>query len=91
MKKVIWKYVITRQTEFTIDIPEGGFECLSVQMQNNEPCMWLIVDPTQRKVPHKFLLMSTGQEFDRDDPSLMSYLGTFQPVNGLVFHLFEVL
>lgn len=91
MPKIIWKYLIQRASEFTLDMPEGGFEFLSIQMQHGAPCMWVLVDPGQRKVPHRFRVLPTGQEFDRDDPTRMPYLGTFQPVVGLVFHLFQVL
>lgn len=91
MKKVIWKYPIPRALEFTLNMPEGRFEFLSIQMQNDEPCMWVLVDPGQRKVSHTFRILPTGLEFHRDDPTRMPYIGTFQPVNGLVFHLFEIL
>lgn len=87
MKSVIWKYPISARAEFTLEMPEGRFELLSVQMQNGEPVMWAIVNPTQRKTLHKFRVVPTGEEFERTD--LHRYLGTFQPVNGLVFHLFE--
>jgi len=91
MPKIIWKYPIQRASEFTLDMPEGGFEFLSIQMQNGAPCMWVLIDPEQRKVPHRFRVLPTGQEFDRGDLTRMPYLGTFQPVVGLVFHLFQVL
>lgn len=91
MNRAIWKYPITARAEFTLEMPEGRFEFLSIQMQNGEPCMWVIVDPTQRKVPHKFRVVPTGEEFHRGNPLFMPYLGTFQPLNGLVFHLFHQL
>lgn len=89
MKRVIWKYPISARAEFTLEMPEGRFELLSVQMQGSEPCMWVVVDPAQRKTPHKFRVVPTGEEFERT-PDLV-FLGTFQPINGLVFHLFEQL
>lgn len=88
MKGAIWKYPISARAEFTLEMPEGRFEFLSVQMQGPEPCMWVIVNPTQRLVPHKFRVVPTGENFERDG---LTYLGTFQPMNGLVFHLFSVL
>lgn len=89
MKRAVWKYPISARAEFTLDMPEGRFEFLAVQMQGPEPCMWVVVDPTQRKVPHKFRVVPTGEEFEKTDD--LVYLGTFQPLNGLVFHLFQVL
>lgn len=87
MRRVIWKYPISARAEFTLEMPED-FEFLTVQLQNGEPCAWFCVHPTQSKVPHRFRVVPTGQEFE---PADMTYLGTFQPLNGLVFHLFEVL
>ena len=89
MRRVIWKYPLTARAAFTLEMPEGRFEFLSVQMQNGEPCMWALVNPTQRKVPHAFRVVPTGEEFEKTDN--LHYLGTFQPLNGLVFHLFEQL
>jgi hypothetical protein len=87
MKRAIWKFPIPSCTEFTGEVPEGHFEVLTVQMQGAQPCMWAIVNPTQRKILRKFRIVATGEEFEKTE--WLVYLGTFQPGDGLVFHLFE--
>ena len=83
--KAIWKYAINPHT--TIQIPQGA-RLLSVQVQDNQPQLWALVDPAALQVGRMFQAVATGEEFDDDG---MTYIDTFQ-INGgaLVFHLFEV-
>ncbi len=83
--KTIWKYAINPKTEVAMP---GGSRLLSVQVQDNQPQLWALVDPERAKVKRNFVSFATGEPFD--DTGL-TYVGTFQ-INGggLVFHLFEV-
>ena len=85
--KTIYKYEIELVDNQSIEMPKGA-EVLSVQVQNNKPCLWAIVEterPTERKL---FKIAGTGNPFDTN---LHRYkcIGTFQ-LNLFVWHLFEL-
>lgn len=81
----IWKFPLTVTDEQVIDIPAGA-KLLSVQTQLGIPCLWALVEPTNRKEKRRFFMNGTGHEVDHACP----FIGTFQ-INGgiLVFHLFD--
>lgn len=89
MKKSVWKYPILRpETHFTIEMPSGA-EILSIQVQNNIPCIWALVNTETVMIDNKrFLLVGTGHDIDVVDE--LKFIGTFQ-LDKLVFHLFEKL
>jgi len=63
-------------------------QILTVQIQNGEPFIWALVNPTGELFPYKFRLAGTGHEIN--ESSNMSYIGSFQMRGGaLVFHLFK--
>lgn len=85
--KTIYKYPVKITDAFTVDLPVGA-EILTVQMQNDEPCMWVLVElePGIRET-RAFRIYGTGHMVNDKD----SYIGTFQQHDGrLVWHLFEV-
>jgi hypothetical protein len=86
--KTIWKYLL-KMTEFqTIDMPMDA-KILSVQVQNEHPCVWAMVEPEQPKRPRNFVIQGTGLPIEID--AHLDFIGTFQLHGGsLVFHLFEV-
>ncbi len=85
MNKVIYKYRIHPGITI-LQIPAGG-QVLSVQEQNEEPHIWVLVDPNERKTDRKFQIFGTGQQFYAADKK---YIGTFQLMGGeSVFHLYE--
>lgn len=84
--KTIWKYPIGTETE--IEMPEFA-QVLSVQVQNGEPFIWVLVNPDLARTMRRFVTYGTGHQLP-SNPGM--YLGTFQLSQlGLVFHLFEVL
>jgi hypothetical protein len=87
MKKTIWKYELT-PGKLSIEMPKDA-EILSVQMQNDIPCVWALVNP-ENKVKEKVIeIFGTGHEMHCDGIS-RKFIGTFQMHGGLlVFHLFE--
>jgi hypothetical protein len=94
MKSVIWKFPIPAEGTFKLDLPEGPYRPLAVQMQHVQQgvdvaTLWIHVsaDPNARKLKRTFHVVPTGQPFD--DEGLL-YVGTFQPASHLVFHLFQV-
>ncbi len=82
--KTIWKYKINPDNN--LEIPQGGI-VLSVQTQEDQPCMWVLVDSFNKNELRKFKAYGTGHQLPENSGK---YIGTFQVENGsLVFHLFE--
>ncbi len=89
--KAIWKYPVPVQDEFTVEMPSGA-EVLSVQVQETQVCMWVLVDPNDvddAKVKRIFRIYGTGHPIP-ENISREQFIGTWQHP-GLVFHLFEEL
>lgn len=87
MKKVIWKYEISPD-KTSIEIPKDA-EILSVQMQNDKPCIWALVNPENKLTEKIIEIYGTGHEIPCDGLHRI-FRGTFQLFDfGLVFHLFE--
>lgn len=82
--KTVWKYVLQSDSQI-IHMPSGA-KILSVQFQYKAPVVWALVDPEMPTEPRKFVAYGTGQPVSEAG----QYLGTFQIVNGIVFHVFEV-
>jgi hypothetical protein len=81
----IWKYAVEIDDVFKIEMPRGA-EILTVQIQDDVPCMWAKVDSTAPIVTRHFGWYGTGHLMR--DP--FKYIGTIQRADGgLVFHLFE--
>jgi hypothetical protein len=84
MDKTIWKYSLT--PDCTLSMPVGSI-ILTVQEQEQRPCLWALVDPAAPHECRRFRTYGTGHPV-ADDPG--EYIGTFQLNGGsLVFHLFE--
>ena len=85
--KKIFKYSLTVNSHHSIAMPVGAV-ILSVQTQNEIPCIWAEVDPEALKVHRCFIVYGTGQDLNTEFPE--KYIGTFQVLGGeLVFHLYE--
>lgn len=82
--KVIWKYEIPIAEQFSLAIPQYG-EILSVQLQNNKPKMWVVVDSDEETIVRTFQLVGTG---NKEIKNGMLYIGTFQ-MPPYVWHLYE--
>lgn len=82
---VIYKYPVT--PEFELELPPDAF-VLTVQMQRDNPVMWVLLDPEAPKVTRRFITLATGEQTEIEAKDLW-YINTFQ-VDYLVFHLFEV-
>lgn len=82
--KTIWKFPINITDGQELSIPEGG-KILCVQTQAEIPCIWVLVDPKNKKIKRKIFVYGTGHPVDNDN---INYIGTFQ-TGPLVFHVFE--
>lgn len=83
--KAIWKYPLSLDSRQEILVPLGS-KFLCVQVQNNIPTIWIMVNPEAELMGQGFRIIGTGWKLN-DAPSGM-YLGTFQ-LDGFVWHLFE--
>ena len=84
---VIYKYQVKPGDigEFSVAMPRTS-TVVAVQMQGDDPQMWVIVDPGSPVMMRRFRVVATGESFD----PTWRYIGTFQMRGGgLVFHLLE--
>ena len=86
MSKVIYKYHLYSSGSATI---LKGAEVLCVNVLGGEVFLWAIVDPNETEYENRqFIILATGQAIPEERGD---YIGTFiLPLEGLVFHLFNV-
>lgn len=86
MNYVIYKYPIGIKDKFSIEMPTGA-RILTIQVQDNVPCMWVLVDTSQELEIRNFKIIGTGHSLDEFHGN---YIGTVQMANGFfVWHIFE--
>ena len=88
MKKVVYKYKLQITKVIQEVVLPLGAQILCIKMQNDELCMWALVDPDQ---PYnevvKIRCAGTGHEITED----VEYIDTVMLFDGaLVFHFFKV-
>ena len=91
MKKTIWKFELNPSISgnHSFKIPKDS-EILTVQMQNNNPCIWVLVNPNNEVEERFFELFGTGHDVYCDMGIDRKYINTVQMQEGsLVFHIFE--
>ena len=85
--QTIYKYPLTQTQKQTLSLPEF-YEILTVQGQDNRPCLWALVDPSMPRVNVEIAIYGTGDNIYVED---LRYISTFQIHGGaLVFHAFEI-
>ena len=91
MKRVIWKYPLKVTDVQDIEIPQGSI-LISVQSQNEIPCLWvLIYNSDAEKEVIRLRTVGTGNAISDDDFDPRDFLGTYQLNNGsFVGHVFQV-
>lgn len=87
MKKKIYKYPLEVQDEQVVLLPTGA-KILTVQAQNDRPCLWALVNPTApNDMAVTIRIIGTGHEIQDSDN--LEYISTFLSFNGLfVLHAF---
>lgn len=85
---VIWKYTLQVVNEQTLIIPATG-KILSIQVQDNVPCLWVLIDERKVDVGNQrtFHIYGTGNSL----PSSINqdvFIATFQ-LGYFVGHVFE--
>ena len=85
MSTRIFKYPLKIEDEQIIKIPLG-YRILTVQVKDNVPCLWALVDDEEKHIIScEIKTVGTGCSLD---VNTWWYIGTYQ-LNQLVFHVFE--
>ena len=87
MENVIWKYEIKGMR--SIEMPEGA-EILTVQNQNNNIVLWILVNPNAEKETRIFEVYGTGHIIQQNNKFEREYTGTCQ-IGEYVWHVFELI
>ena len=89
MKKKIYKYKLQITENQEIEVPIG-YQILSLDVQDNMPYIWILIDPLQEeKMKLKFSFYTTGQDIDCSNMKYIDYIGTVHLCNSsLVYHCF---
>ncbi len=96
MKKTIYKYPIKAQNAQKVTMPIGA-EILSVQVQNNEPFLYALVNPDNQSEERFVRTYPTGGNVPVEMGLELKYIGTFilndpsHTTGTFVGHLFEQL
>lgn len=89
MRKTIWKFELAVNDRNNIKMPVGA-EILTVQVQNEAPCIWAMVEPDSGTEVRHFRTFGTGHEIPDGAGQSYKYIGTYQLMDGqFVGHLFE--
>jgi len=85
----IWKYPLSCSGN-VIKLPKEH-QILSVQIQNKEPVIWILQDPTMDNLSDVIIhIVGTGQSIPKN--IMLEFIDTFQLNDGLlVFHVFKEL
>ena len=88
MKKAVYKYKLQITKVIQEVVLPLGAQILCIKMQNDELCMWALVDPDQTyNEVVKIRCAGTGHEITED----VEYIDTVMLLGGeLVFHFFKV-
>lgn len=89
--KTIWKYIIYYgQNEY--EMPKGA-KILSAQLQDDNICIWALVEPENEKEVRIIEIFGTGWPLDlvnTKDEDKYKFIVTIQR-GGFVQHLFEII
>lgn len=87
MNNTIWKFKLNVDDIVVLYMPHGA-DILTVDIQDDWPCLWAAVDRNTPTEARSFVIHGTGHHIDNYDKKM--FVGTFFMSNGLVFHVFEM-
>ena len=96
MSKTIWKFQLLVIGIQSIEMPENA-EILCIQIQNEDPYIWALVEPENATIKRTFETYGTAQPIKEISHRKRNFIGTYQietnqiETNQLVFHCFELL
>lgn len=85
-----WNVVDDPKIPYTIELPKGA-TVLSCGLQNNENvCIWAMVDPNQTEmIEVEFYIFGTGWNISDDIGNDLRFIGTYMISDGMfVYHVF---
>jgi hypothetical protein len=90
MNKFIYKYKLNIEPTVHLELP-SGYEILSIQEQNNEICLWALVEPFPIKpiIIETFYLVGTGQMFPWEKVEVEFIDTVLLNDDSLVIHVFK--
>ena len=93
MNNQVWKFSTKEALEgrngniVSIIMPRDA-KIIYIAEQNNDICIWAVVNPEAEKVERSFEIIGTGHLFECDES--LTYIGSAQVHDGsFVFHIFE--
>lgn len=90
IKSIIMKTIRKIQFETTsiqdVEMPKNC-TILSLQSQNNKPCLWYLFNRGDKLIKRTIEIFGTNYDIPSD--YRRKYLGTFQTYSGFVGHVFE--
>jgi len=85
----IYKYHLKVTDKQIIKLP-SKHKILCVQIQDNIPCIWALVNPLHPEVEVLIETIGTGHPITTEKETTKYYIGTYQLDRGaLVFHVFQ--
>lgn len=89
--KEVWKYPLLLNDMQSIDMPAGA-KFLTVQVQDDQACLWALVEPQAAREPRVLETYGTGHRLKPVDDQVLrrEYVGTYQ-AGSFVYHVFELL
>jgi hypothetical protein len=89
MKRSIWKFPLEITDYQSVNIPTYA-EILSVQVKDDIPYIYAIVNPQEETETRHFEIFGTGNPFEVEENIKRVYIGTFfSHKDRFVWHLFE--
>lgn len=85
--RTIWKFPLSNMGVEEIEMPKGA-EILTVQIQDERPCLWAIVEDRAEKDRRFIETHGTGHPMRVDMGITRRYIGTVQQP-PFVWHVFE--
>lgn len=86
--KTIWKFKLKTTDIQQIEVPYEA-KALTVQLQNEDPFIWYLVDDDKYLTSRQIKIIGIGNSIEDDFKG--SYVGTYQLFRGaVVFHVFEL-
>lgn len=86
MIKKIWKYPVQDE----VLMPKGAV-IIAIQLINEVPTMWALVNPRIKKESRYFKVFGTDWDIDTDIYPLKEHLGTILASSGrLIWHVYEI-
>jgi len=92
MKNTVWKFILSTAPLFILDMPEGA-KVVSVEVVDESPCIYAIVDPNKPVVARYFAVHGTGHEMSEHcipERFKGSFIIEGSVLGTIVFHVFDL-